>query len=38
MEVINGEFVMKGCAENDPSQIYTSEQLVGLLSRVGFLL
>ncbi len=37
MEEINGEFVMKGCSEDDPSRINTSEQLVGLLSSVGFL-
>ena len=37
MEEINGEFVMKGCSEDDPSRINTSEQLVGLLSSIGFL-
>jgi len=37
MEEINGEFLMKGCAEDDPSRLDTPEQLVSLLSRVGFL-
>jgi len=37
MEEINGEFLMKGCAEDDPSRLDTPEQLISLLSRVGFL-
>ena len=37
MEEINGEFIMKGCAEDDPSRLDTPEELVSLLSRIGFL-
>ena len=37
MEEINGEFIMKGCAEDDPDRLDTPEQLAALLSRVGFL-
>ena len=37
MEEINGEFVMKGCSEDDPDRLDEPEQLVDLLSKVGFL-
>ena len=37
MEEINGEFIMKGCVEDDPSRLDTPDQLVNLLRSAGFL-
>ncbi len=37
MEEINGEFIMKGCEEDDPSRLDTPDQLLDLLRSFGFL-
>ena len=37
MEEINGEFIMKGCSEEDPSRLDNADQLLALLRSAGFL-
>ena len=37
MKEINGQFIMDGCAPDDPNRLDTAEQLVALLRAVGFL-
>lgn len=37
MKEINGQFIMDGCAPDDPNRLDTAEQLVALLRTVGFL-
>ncbi|MBO4865298.1 MAG: hypothetical protein J5582_01830 [Ruminococcus sp.] len=37
METINGEWIMKGCAENDPQRLKTVDDLLSLVRRIGFL-
>ena len=37
MKEINGQFIMDGCAPNDPNHLDTAEELVSFLRTVGFL-
>ena len=37
METINGEWIMHGCAANDPQRLKTADELLSLVRRVGFL-
>lgn len=37
MEVINGEWIIKGMRKNDPNRIKTHEQLVSFVNKIGFL-
>ena len=37
METINGEWIMKGCAEDAPQRLVTADDLLSLLRRTGFL-
>ena len=37
METINGEFIMKGCAPEDPDALHSPFDAVSLIHRVGFL-
>ena len=37
MKVINGQFIMDGCAPNDPNRLGTAEELSSFLRTVGFL-
>ena len=37
METVNGEWIMLGCSENDPDRIRTSDDLIYLVHRIGFL-
>ena len=37
METINGEWIMKGCAANDPLRLKTVDDLLALVSKIGFL-
>ncbi|MBR3242178.1 MAG: hypothetical protein IKF90_05695 [Parasporobacterium sp.] len=37
METINGQWYMQGCSPNDPNCIHSSEELLKLIRKVGFL-
>ena len=37
METVNGEWIMKGCAEDDPLRLKTVDDLLSLVRRIGFL-
>ena len=37
METINGEWIMKGCDESDPSALQSVEELISLVHAIGFL-
>ena len=37
MECINGEWVMTGCAPDDPDRLKSLDELIGLVRQIGFL-
>ena len=37
METINGEWIMKGCDDSDPSALRSTEELASLIHTIGFL-
>ena len=37
MECINGEWVMTGCAPDDPDRLKSLDELIRLVRRIGFL-
>lgn len=37
MDTIDGAWIMKGCGRNSPDRLYTPEDLLALVERVGFL-
>ena len=37
MECINGEWVMTGCALDDPNRLKSLDELICLVKRIGFL-
>ena len=37
METINGEWYMKGCAEDDPARVKSADEAAALIRKIGFL-